>query len=202
MEEQQAENLLLPQETYLKSGIHIGTKFKTKFMAPFIYKTRPDGLSVLDIEKIDQRLRVLGSFLAQYEPEDIFVVSRRENGWKPLRMLEKVTGIRVHAGRYPPGKLTNSQLKDYAEAKVVVVTDAWPDRNAVKDALMIGIPVVALSDSNNTATNVDLVVPCNNKGKKSLGLVFWVLANEYLRNRGQLKEGESIEYTPDDFTEE
>ncbi len=202
MEEQTAQNLLVPTETYLKSGIHIGTKFKTAYMERFIYKTRPDGLSVLDIETIDQRLRMLGQFLAQYEPEDILVVCRRENGWRPIRMLEKVTGIRVHAGRYPPGMLTNPTLDNYEEAKIMLVTDAWPDRNAVRDAIRVGIPVVGLCDSNNTANNIDFVVPCNNKGKKSLGLLFWVLANEYLRARGQLKEGETITETPDDFTED
>jgi len=202
MEEQTAQELLVPTEIYLKSGIHIGTKFKTSYMEKFIYKTRPDGLSVLDIETIDQRIRMLAQFLAQYNPEDILVVCRRENGWRPIRMLEKVTGIRMHAGRYPPGMLTNPALSNYAEAKVMIVTDAWPDRNAVRDALRVGIPVVGLCDSNNTANNLDFVVPCNNKGKKSLGLLFWVLANEYQRERGHLKAGENISQTADDFTEE
>lgn len=192
---------MVPVETYLKSGIHIGTKFKTKAMERFIYKTRPDGLSVLDIGQIDQRLKLFANLMSQYDPEDILIVSRRENGWRPLRMLEKVTGIRVHAGRYPPGMLTNANLKNYAEAKILVVIDAWPDRNAVKDAMLVGVPVVALCDSNNTANNIDFIVPCNNKGKKSLALVFWVLANEYLRNRGEL-EGEQIAETVEDFTEE
>ena len=196
------ENQLVNTETYLKSGIHIGTKFKTKYMEKFIYKTRPDGLSVLDIAGIDERLKVLGSFVANYEPEDILVVSRRENGWKPLRMLNKYTGIRIHAGRYPPGMLTNPQLDLYAEAKLLIVTDAWPDRNAIKDALLVGIPVVALCDTNNQANNIDLVIPCNNKGKKSLALVFWTLANQYLQHRGELKASETIQATADDFAEE
>lgn len=200
-EQQTTKELLTDQETYLKSGIHIGTKFKTNYMAPFIYKTRPDGLSVLDIEQIDERIRILGRFLGEYEPEDILVVSRRENGWRPVRMLEKVTGIRAHAGRYPPGMLTNPQLRNYEEAKVLIVTDPWPDRNAVKDAGIVGIPIIGLCDSNNTANNLDLVIPCNNKGKKSLGVMFYLLSQEYLRARGQLKEGESIEESPDDFTE-
>ena len=202
MEEQTAQELLVPTETYLKSGIHIGTKFKTNYMKRFIYKTRPDGLSVLDIETIDTRLRMLATFLAQYDPKDILVVCRRENGWRPIRMLEKVTGIRAHAGRYPPGMLTNPTLDNYEEAKIMIVTDAWPDRNAVRDALRVGIPVVGLCDSNNNANNLDFVLPCNNKGKKSLGLLYWILANEYLRARGHLDEGKTIEQTPEDFTEE
>ena len=203
MEEQLTQKpTLVPAETYLKSGIHIGTKFKTKYMAKFIYKTRPDGLSVLDIESIDDRIRIMARFLAKYEPQDILVVCRRENGWRPIRMLEKVTGIRALPGRYPPGLMTNAKLKNYTEAKVIVVTDAWPDRNAVRDALRVGIPVVALCDSNNTANNIDLVVPCNNKGKKSLSLIYWILANEYLRNRGQLRAEETIKETAEDFSEQ
>lgn len=196
------EDLLVSAELYLKSGIHIGTKFKTKYMEKFIYKTRPDGLSVLDISLIDQRLRVLGNFVSQYNPQDILVVSRRENGWKPLRMLNKLTGIRIHEGRYPPGMLTNPNLDRYAEAKLLIVTDAWPDRNAINDALRVGIPVIALCDTNNTANNIDLVIPCNNKGKKSLALVFWTLTNSYLRSKGRLGAEETITQSVDDFMEE
>lgn len=191
-------DLLVPNEEYLKAGIHIGTKFKTKYMENFIYKTRNDGLSVLNITSIDERIRVAGNMLSQYAPEDIIVVSRRENGWKAVRMFGKVTGCRIFAGRYPPGILTNPQLRNFTEAKVMLVTDAWPDRNAVQDAIKVGIPVIALCDTNNQANNIDLVVPCNNKGKKSLGLFFFILAKLYTEKRGM---GE-MTATLEDFTEE
>ncbi|MBD3355105.1 30S ribosomal protein S2, partial [Candidatus Woesearchaeota archaeon] len=109
------EQFLVPQDQYLKSGIHIGTKFKTRYMDQFIYKTRPDGLSVLNLQKIDERLKIVANLLAQYEPEDILIVSRRENGWKPLRKLKKMTGINIFAGRYPPGITTNANLEDFME---------------------------------------------------------------------------------------
>lgn len=196
------KSFLVPTDLYLKTGIHIGTKFRTKYMEPFIYKTRNDWLSVLNVQKIDERLRILSNFLSQYAPEDILIVSRRENGWKPVKMFEKVTGARVVAGRYPPGILTNSNLENFIEAKVILVTDSWPDRNVVKDAQKIGIPVAALCDTNNQANFIDLVIPCNNKGKKSLGLVFWVLAREYSLKRGIIKKPEEFKYTLDDFSEE
>ena len=193
---------LVPQDTYLKSGIHIGTKFRTKYMAQFIYKTRPDGLSVLNLQKIDERLAIAANLLANYEPEDILIVSRRENGWKPLRQLKKLTGINVFAGRYPPGILTNSNLENFMEVKVILVTDSWPDRNAIKDALKIGIPVIALCDTNNQTNNIDLVVPCNNKGKKALGLIFYILTKEYMKKRGLIKEDKEFKASLEDFTEE
>ena len=200
-----AENesqFLVAQDVYLKSGIHIGTKFKTKYMENFIYKTRPDGLSVLNLQKIDERLRFGSKLLAQYTPEEIIVVCRRENGWKTVKKFGEVTGIRVYAGRYPPGTLTNPALEKYTEAKLLLVTDSWPDRNAVNDAVLNGMVVVALCDTNNQANNIDFIIPCNNKGKKSLGLVFWIIANEYLKNRGTIKEGENIKETVEDFTDE
>jgi len=193
---------LVPRDVYLKSGIHIGTKFRTKAMEQFIYKTRPDGLSVLNLQKIDERIRIAASFLAQYSPEDILVVCRRENGWKAVELFGKLAGIRVFAGRYPPGILTNPNLERYIEAKVMFVVDAWPDRNAVLDAVRVGIPVIALCDTNNMSNFIDLVVPCNNKGKKSLGLLFYILIKEFLKLKGNLKEGEELKEKLEDFTEE
>ena len=193
---------LVPQDTYLKSGIHIGTKFRTKYMDKFIYKTRPDGLSVLNLQKIDEHIALAANLLANYAPEELLVVSRRENGWKPVKMFGKLTGTKVFAGRYPPGILTNPNLDEFIEVKMILVTDAWPDRNAIKDALKIGIPIIALCDTNNQTNNIDLVVPCNNKGKKSLGLLFYILTKEYMKKRQLIKEDKEFKATLEDFTEE
>jgi len=196
------DTFLVPQDSYLKSGIHIGTKFKTKYMDQFIYKTRPDGLSVLNLQKIDERIAIAADMLSRYAPDEILIASRRENGWKAVKKFGKMTGAKVFAGRYPPGILTNPALETFTEVKVILVTDSWPDRNAIKDALQIGIPVIALCDTNNQTNNIDLVVPCNNKGKKSLGLIFYILTREYMKKRNMIKSDEDFNATPEDFTEE
>ncbi|MFP4111590.1 MAG: 30S ribosomal protein S2 [Candidatus Woesearchaeota archaeon] len=196
----ETESFLVPQDTYLKAGIHIGTKFRTKYMEPFIYKTRPDGLSVLNIQKIDERIKIAANLLSKYEPEEILIVSRRENGWKAVKLAGKFIGCKVYAGRYPPGLLTNTTLEDFMEIKVIMVTDAWPDRNALEDASKVGIPVIGLCDTNNQPNNIDLVVPCNNKGKKSLGLFFYILTKEYLKANKRLNDEKEIPF--DEFVEE
>jgi len=198
----QDEKFLVPRDVYLKSGIHIGTKFRTAYMEQFIYKTRPDGLSVLNLQKIDERLGIAANFLAQYKPEDILVICRRENGWKAVELFGRLTGIRTFAGRYPPGILTNPNLEQYTEAKIVLVVDAWPDRNAVLDAVNVGIPVMALCDTNNQTNFLDFVIPCNNKGKKSLGLIFYILIKELLKLKGKLKADDEFTNKIEDFTEE
>src|SRR3989338_1203722 len=125
-------------------------------MEKFIYKTRPDGLSVLNLQKIDERIGIAAKFLAQYDPKDILIVGRRESALKPVRMFGKVTGVKIFAGRYPPGVLTNPNLESYIEVKVLLVVDSGPDKNAVVDAIKIGIPVIGLCDTNNQSNKIDL----------------------------------------------
>jgi small subunit ribosomal protein S2 len=196
------EQLLVPLDDYLKAGLHIGTKFRTKFMSKFIYKVRPDGLSVLNVEQINERIKNAINMLGQFDPQDILVVCRRENGWKPAKLFSKLTGIKVITGRYPPGLLTNADLDDFIEAKLIFVTDPWPDKNAVEDAAKLGIPVIALCDTNNECNNIDLVIPCNNKGKRSLAVIFWVLAREFMKLKGLVKAEKDFKHSIDDFTAE
>ena len=196
------EKLLVPLEEYLKVGLHIGTKFKTKFMEPFIYKIRPDGLAVLNVQLINDRLARAATLMGQYESDEILVTCRRENGWAAAKLFSKLTGIKVFAGRYPPGILTNPGLEKFMEVKLLFVADPWPDKNAVADAAKLGIPVIALCDTNNEANDIDLVVPCNNKGKKSLGLVFWILAKEYLKAKGKIEVDKDIGIKLEEFTAE
>ena len=196
------EQYLVPVDEYLKVGLHIGTKFRTRAMENFIYKVRPDGLSVLNVEKLNERLELAARFLSNYNPEDILVVSRRENGWKAVELFSKNTGIKSFIGRYPPGILTNTKLDTFMETKLILVTDPFPDKNLVDDAAKIGIPVIALCDTNNELNGIDFVVPCNNKGKKSLGLVFWILCREYLKNRGIIKSNDEFKAKLEDFSPE
>ncbi|MFH1455658.1 MAG: 30S ribosomal protein S2 [archaeon] len=198
----EVEQLLTDLDNYLKVGLHIGTKYRTKYMEPFIYKVRSDGLSVLNVKKIDERIGLAAKMMSQFEPEKIMVVCRRENGWKPVKLFSKLTNIPVIAGRYRPGNLVNSNLETFKEIKLMIVVDPWPDKNAVKDAIKVNVPIIALCDTNNESNNLDLVIPCNNKGKKSLGLVFWILAKEYLKARGLLKDEKKLTISLESFTAE
>lgn len=188
------EYLVAPDE-YLAAGVHIGTQVKTGDMTKFIYKVRSDGLYVLDIRLLDERLKIAGKFLARFEPSKVLVVSARQYGQKPARMFSKATGADYVVGRFIPGTLTNPVLRDYREPDVVLVTDPAIDAQAVQEATDVGIPVVALCDSNNSIANVDLVIPTNNKGRKALALVYWLLAKEVLKNRGFTE----FTYTVEDF---
>ena len=177
---------LVSVEEYLESGIQIGTKFKTKSMEQFIHKVNPkNGIAIFDIQKVDQTLQNGANFLAKYKPEDILVVCRRENGWKAAKKFAEVIGAKYYVGRYPAGVITNPQLKTFLEPKLMFVADPRGDKNAVKDAYLMKVPILALCDTNNTLRTVDVVIACNNKGAKSLGLIYWILATECLKATGQ-----------------
>ena len=177
-------DLLSPVEDYLAAGVHIGTQQKTKSMNRFIHRVRTDGLYVLDVSQTDSRIRTAASFLANYNPEQILVASSRQYGRFPAEKFADAVGARARTGRFIPGTLTNPDYDGYIEPDVVVVTDPIGDSQAVKEAITVGIPVIAMCDSNNTTSNVDLVVPTNNKGRKALSVVYWLLANETLDRRG------------------
>ena len=195
------EKFLVPLDEYLKAGLHIGTKFRTKDISPFIYRIRSDGLSVLNIQEIDKRIGLFSRFLSQYKPEDVLIVCRRENGWQAVNLMSKITGIKILVGKYPAGILTNVKLDTFMETKLVFVVDPWPDKNAVLDAFKNGVPAIALCDTNNDAKFIDLVLPCNNKGKKSLGLIFWILTKNYMLNKGLIKSEKEFKYKIEDFGE-
>jgi small subunit ribosomal protein S2 len=199
MTEEQQGDYLVPVEEFLKAGVHIGTKFKTEPMRPFIYKIRSDGLAVLNIQKINDHIELAAKFIAQYDSKDVLIACRRENGWPAVKKFSELTGVKVFTGRYPPGVMTNIKLENFIEPKVVVVCDPFPDKNAIEDALRVGIPVLSLCDSNNKIKDLDLIIPCNNKGKKSLGLVFWLLAREVLKQKGIIKSNEEFKTDLEEF---
>jgi len=190
-------DLLIPVEDYLAAGVHIGTQQKTNDMERFIHRVRTDGLYVLDVSMTDSRIRTAADFLADYEPEQILVASSRQYGRFPAEKFADAVGARARTGRFIPGTLTNPDYDGYIEPDVVVVTDPIGDAQAVKEAITVGIPVIAMCDSNNQTSNVDLVVPTNNKGRKALSVVYWLLANETLDRRGA-----EPAYSLDDFESE
>ena len=197
--QQPQADLLIPEDTYLTSGVHIGTQQKSADMMQFVFKVRTDGLYVMDIRQTDQRLRVAARFLSRYDPDKILIVSARQYGQKPAKLFAKAIGARIFAGRFVPGTMTNPNLSVYVEPSVLLVTDPAADQQALREAISIGVPIVGLCDANNETRNVDLVIPTNNKGRKALATVYWLLTRETLKARGDIKTNEEFAPKLDDY---
>jgi len=195
------KELLIDVETYLKSGVHIGTKFKTGEMRRYIFKKRKDGLMVFNIETIDKRIRMIAKILAKYEGKDIAIVARRMYGHKPARKLAAMLGAREFIGRFIPGTFTNPQARLFHEPKIILITDPIADSQALKEASEVKIPVIGIAGSDSPLANIDLVIPANNKGRKSLALLFYLLTRETLVERKEISR-ETFSVQVSDFEQE
>lgn len=193
------ETLLLPRDTLLSAGIHIGTRMKTLDMEPFIYRVRPDGLFVLDVKKTDDRIRTTAKFLSRYEHSKVAIAATRLYAHEPVKMFCKLTGSTPLIGRFIPGQLSNPQYKNRVDPEVIVVCDPRADAQAVKEASTVGIPIVALCSTDNEFAGVDLVIPTNNKGRRALAVIFWLLARQVLRERGEIGPDKDPPVTIEDF---
>ena len=199
MTEVEAKELLIDEDTFLTCGVHIGTKQKSKDMEPYVYKVRDDGLRILNVNMTSEKVIEAAQFLKDFDPKDVLVVSARQYGWKPATKFAENCGFECIAGRFTPGRLTNPEMRFFIEPKAIVLTDPAADAQAFREATNIKIPVIAMCDSNNLTTNVDIVIPGNNKGRRSLALIYWLLSREILRIRGELGADEDLEETIDDF---
>ena len=198
-EAQMTEGLLLPRDTLLSAGIHIGTRMKTRDMEPFIYRVRPDGLFVLDVQKTDERIRIAAKFLARFEPAKIAVTAGRLYAQEPVKKFCELTGATPVIGRFIPGLLSNPLYSNRIDPEVIVVSDPRADAQAVREASKVGIPTVALCSTDNEFAGVDFIIPTNNKGRRALAVIFWLLARQVLRERGELAADKDPPVAIEDF---
>jgi small subunit ribosomal protein S2 len=192
-------DFLLPQEVMLSAGIHIGTRMKTKDIDQFIYRVRPDGLFVLNVRSTDERLKTAAKFFSRFDPSKIVVVATRIYARVPTEKFTEFTGTTPIIGRFNPGLFTNPLFPGYMEPEVVFVSDPQADTQAVKEAATAGIPVVALCSTDNDFRNIDLVIPTNNKGRKALAVIYWVLARQILREKEEIPSDGDLPVSIDDF---
>ena len=187
-------DMLIPLEEYVKAGIYLGTRVVTPNMKPFVYRRRADGLAIFNTDLIDEKLKEAIKYLSKFNPEDVVLACKRQAGWKPARMFSELTGVRVFTKKYPAGILTNTQLEDFFENELTIVTDSWLDKNALKDTMDVHKKVLMICDTNNFSQGADQIVIGNNKSGKSLGVIFYLLAKGYCKAKGIDKEIPELEW--------
>ncbi len=176
-------DMLLPLEEYVKAGIYLGTKVVTPAMRPFVYRRRADGLAIFNTDLIDEKLKEGIEYLSKFSPEDVILVCKRQAGWKAAEKFSELTGIKVFTKKYPAGILTNTDLDDFFENELTIITDSWLDKNALNDTLKVKKKVLMICDTNNFAKGADCIIIGNNKSPRSIGLIFYLLARGYCKAR-------------------
>lgn len=193
------QSLLVKQEAYLESGIHIGTKIRTHDMRPYIFKRRGDGLFILDLRKTDERLLKAAKLLSKYKPEEILLIASRAYSGNPASKFSTLTGVPAIFGRFVPGTMTNLTYKKFQEPKLIFVCDPKGEREAIIEATKNSVPVIALCDTDNETKFIDLVIPANNKGKRALALIFYILTRELMLAQEKIKSYEEFSYDVSHF---
>ncbi|MCL5431053.1 MAG: 30S ribosomal protein S2 [Candidatus Marsarchaeota archaeon] len=193
------EQLLANQNDYLESGVHIATKVKSPGMKQFIYKVREDGLYLLDLKTIDTRIRTAAEMISRYDPKEIVVTASRIYAIVAAEKFSEAISARFIKGRVTPGVFTNPYREDFSEPKLIVISDSRNEKQAVKEASKVNMPIIALCDTDNSTKFIALYCAPLNRGRKSLAFVYYLLAREVLMKRGAIKSYEEFQFKLDDF---
>lgn len=197
-----ADKMVAPgfsEKALLATGIRIGTPVRTKTMEQFTARPRPDGLHMIDYPKTLQRIETAGKFIAATGAKNTVVYTSREHGAKAVEKFCELTGAMQRIGRFMPGTFTNPLYPGHLDAELVVVADPMSDMQAMVEAGKLGVPVIAVCDTDNVTDDIDLVIPGNNRGRKAIAAIFWLLARSTLIHGGQLAEDQPMKYSIEDF---
>jgi small subunit ribosomal protein SAe len=182
----------------LAATTHIGSINSEVQMETYIFKKRADGVNIINLRKTWEKLTLAARAIVSVEdPADVFVVSSRPYGQRAVLKFARYTGSTSIAGRYTPGTFTNQIQAAFREPRLLIIADPRADHQPVTEASYANIPVIAFANVDSPTKYIDISIPCNNKGDKSIGLMWWFLSREVLRLRGTISRELAWDVMPD-----
>jgi len=174
--------LLIPKSEYIKYRINKGSLRKNKKMERFISWRTPAGRNIFSIKIIDSRLRIAARFLLNKEVVVISTELDKEYAERFCNYLKF-----THVNHYKAGIFSNPSNKEFYEPDVVFVTNADQNRNAIEEANLNRIPVMAFCNTHSDTSGIDLIVPINTANKKAIAVSLWLILNEIKKMKGEEK---------------
>jgi len=172
----------------LAAQCHLGTKNCDHQMERYVYKRRNDGIYVIDLSKTWDKLVMAARIIVAVEnPSDIIVQSARPYGQRAVMKFGQYTGANAIAGRHTPGTYTNHiHAKTFKEPRMLILTDPRTDHQPIAETSLVNLPTIAFCDTDSPMANVDIAIPANNKGKHSIGCLYFILCRMVLQMRGTI----------------
>lgn len=159
-------------------------------MRNYTYMKKANGVYMFNVQKQFEKIQIAARMIVGVEDASkIIAISGREGGQRATYKFAQHTGAQAVSGRWSPGMLTNQMTKKFVEPKLLILTDPRMDYNALIESSYMNIPIIALCNTDNNLEYVDCAIPCNNRSKRSLAMIYWLLTKEILLLTGKLKEG-------------